>query len=66
MLSADAFSRFEEEGVLNAETGRAFREAILARGGSQEPMLLFVDFRGREPSIDALLRHSGLSEEAAA
>ena len=65
MLSADAFSKFEEDGVLNAETGRAFREAILARGGSQEPMLLFVDFRGREPSIDALLRHSGLSEEAA-
>ena len=65
VLSADAFSRFEEEGVLNAETGRAFREAILARGGSQEPMVLFVDFRGREPSIDALLRHLGLSQEAA-
>ncbi|WP_109513361.1 oligopeptidase A [Pseudomonas ovata] len=65
VLSADAFSKFEEDGVLNAETGRAFREAILARGGSQAPMVLFVDFRGREPSIDALLRHSGLSEEAA-
>jgi len=52
--------------VLNAETGRAFREAILARGGSREPMVLFVDFRGREPSIDALLRHCGLSEGAAA
>ncbi|RZA13972.1 MAG: oligopeptidase A, partial [Proteobacteria bacterium] len=66
VLSADAFSKFEEDGVLNADTGRAFREAILARGGSQAPMVLFVDFRGREPSIDALLRHSGLSEEAAA
>ncbi|WP_137886097.1 oligopeptidase A [Pseudomonas sp. 2FE] len=65
VLSADAFSRFEEEGVFNADTGRAFREAILARGGSQEPMQLFVDFRGREPSIDALLRHLGLSAEAA-
>ncbi|MEO9332134.1 oligopeptidase A [Ectopseudomonas guguanensis] len=65
VLSADAFSKFEEEGVFNADTGRAFREAILARGGSQEPMVLFVDFRGREPSIDALLRHLGLSKEAA-
>ncbi|NBF09499.1 oligopeptidase A [Pseudomonas sp. Fl4BN1] len=66
VLSADAFSKFEEDGVLNPATGRAFREAILARGGSQEPMVLFVDFRGRAPSIDALLRHSGLSEDAAA
>ncbi|WP_010488116.1 oligopeptidase A [Pseudomonas sp. S9] len=65
VLSADAFSKFEEEGVFNSETGRAFRQAILARGGSQEPMVLFVDFRGREPSIDALLRHLGLSQEAA-
>ena len=65
VLSADAFSKFEEEGVLNPETGRSFREAILARGGSLAPMLLFVDFRGREPSIDALLRHSGLVEEVA-
>lgn len=65
VLSADAFSRFEEEGVLNPATGAAFRDAILAKGGSQEPMALFVAFRGREPSIDALLRHSGLTEEAA-
>lgn len=65
VLSADAFSKFEEDGVLNPETGRAFREAVLARGGSQAPMVLFVDFRGREPSIDALLRHLGLSQEAA-
>jgi oligopeptidase A len=66
VLSADAFSRFEEDGVLNPETGRAFREAILARGGSQAPLVLFVDFRGREPSIDALLRHSGLVDSEAA
>lgn len=65
VLSADAFSKFEEEGVFNSATGRAFREAILACGGSQEPMVLFVDFRGRPPSIDALLRHLGLSQEAA-
>nr|WP_258189350.1 oligopeptidase A [Stutzerimonas stutzeri] len=65
VLSSDAFSRFEEEGVFNPETGRAFREAILARGGSQEPMVLFVDFRGREPSTDALLRHLGLAEKVA-
>lgn len=66
VLSADAFSRFEEEGIFNAETGRSFREQILARGGSREPMELFVAFRGREPSVDALLRHSGLIVEEAA
>ena len=65
VLSSDAFSRFEEEGIFNPETGRAFRETVLAKGGSQEPMELFVAFRGREPSIDALLRHSGLTGEAA-
>ncbi len=60
VLSADAFSRFEEEGVFNPETGRSFRENILAQGGSAEPAELFRAFRGREPSVDALLRHSGL------
>lgn len=66
VLSADAFSRFEEEGIFNAETGRSFRDNILARGGSREPMELFIAFRGREPSVEALLRHSGLTQEQAA
>ncbi|PKM23193.1 MAG: oligopeptidase A [Gammaproteobacteria bacterium HGW-Gammaproteobacteria-14] len=61
VLSADAWSKFEEEGVFNPETGRAFREKILAMGGSREPMELFIDFRGREPSIEPLLRHSGIA-----
>jgi oligopeptidase A len=60
VLSADAFSRFEEEGVMNPETGKRFRETILANGGSQDALDLFIAFRGRAPQIDALLRHSGL------
>lgn len=64
VLSADAFSRFEEEGIFNAQTGASFLQEILQQGGSKAPMDLFVNFRGREPSIDALLRHSGLSEAA--
>lgn len=60
VLSADAFSRFEEEGVFNRETGESFLHEILEKGGSAEPMELFVNFRGREPEIDALLRHSGI------
>jgi oligopeptidase A len=61
VLSADAFSRFEEEGVFNETTGRAFLENILERGGSDEAMNLFVAFRGREPKVDALLRHTGIA-----
>ncbi len=61
VLSADAFSRFEEEGIFNAETGRSFLENVLQMGGSEEPMELFKRFRGREPQIDALLRHSGIN-----
>ena len=61
VLSADAFSSFEEEGIFNIETGQRFKQAILEKGGSQEPMELFVEFRGREPSVDALLRHSGIA-----
>lgn len=61
VLSADAFSKFEEEGIFNPETGQAFMQHILEKGGSEEPMELFKNFRGREPSVDALLRHSGIA-----
>ncbi|WP_028117189.1 oligopeptidase A [Ferrimonas senticii] len=60
VLSADAFSRFEEEGIFSPVAGADFAKHILERGGSDEPMNLFVAFRGREPSTDALLRHSGI------
>ncbi|MFB2898760.1 M3 family metallopeptidase [Aerosakkonemataceae cyanobacterium BLCC-F50] len=64
VLSADAFSAFEEAGLENepaiAETGKLFRETVLALGGSQHPMEVFKAFRGREPNTEALLRHSGL------
>lgn len=61
VLSADAYSRFEEEGIFNTKTGADFLDCILERGGSEEPMALFKRFRGREPKIDALLRHSGIT-----
>ncbi len=61
VLSADAFSRFEEEGIFNPTTGKSFLNHILEMGGSEEPMVLFKRFRGREPEIDALLRHAGIS-----
>ncbi|ASL85030.1 MULTISPECIES: oligopeptidase A [Serratia] len=60
VLSADAYSRFEEEGIFNAETGKSFLDNILSRGGSEEPMTLFKRFRGREPQLDAMLRHYGI------
>jgi len=61
VLSADAFALFEERGVFDPAAGAGFRENILERGGSAEAMDLFVAFRGREPTIDALLRHSGIA-----
>ncbi len=61
VLSADAFSKFEEDGIFNVQTGQSFLQEILEKGGSAEPMELFVNFRGREPQVDALLRHSGIS-----
>lgn len=65
VLSADAYAAFEEtmgaDGTPNAETGRRYRQAILEAGGSRPAMESFKDFRGREPSLDALLRHQGMA-----
>ena len=65
VLSADAYSAFEEAGLDDekavARTGRRFRDTVLSQGGSRHPMEIFADFRGREPKPDALLRHSGLA-----
>ncbi|WP_455219592.1 oligopeptidase A [Kaarinaea lacus] len=61
VLSADAFAKFEETGIFNRQTGEKFLHAVLEQGGSREPMELFVEFRGREPTIEALLRHSGIA-----
>ncbi|MFT7578889.1 MAG: oligopeptidase A [Myxococcota bacterium] len=65
VLSADAFSAFEDVGLDNveavAQTGRRFRDTVLALGGSVDPMAVFVNFRGRPPSTKALLRHTGLA-----
>lgn len=61
LLSADAFARFEESGIFNAATGAAFRDSILAVGGSRPALESFVEFRGREPNADALLRSYGLA-----
>ncbi len=63
VLSADAFAVFEENGILDNGTGSRFRDEILARGGSRPAMESFVAFRGREPTIDALLRHNGMASD---
>ncbi len=70
MLSADAFAAFEEVGLDNddavQQVGRRYRDTILALGGGRAPELVFADFRGREPSTEALLRHNGLAPAMAA
>ena len=63
MLSADAYSLFEENGVLSEQTGHRFWSEILAQGGARSALESFIAFRGREPTIDALLRHNGMVEE---
>ena len=70
VLSADAFGAFEEAGLEDAravsETGRRFRDTVLSLGGGTPPMEVFAAFRGRAPSPEALLRHSGLAGRVAA
>jgi oligopeptidase A len=61
VLSADAYSLFEETGVLSPATGSRFRDEVLARGGSRSALESFVAFRGRPPQIDALLRHNAMT-----
>jgi oligopeptidase A len=61
VLAADAFSAFEETGVLNGETAKRFLQSVLEQGGSRDPMEAFVEFRGRKPSIEPLLKQHGLA-----
>jgi peptidyl-dipeptidase Dcp len=60
VLDADAFELFKEKGLFNRDVANRFREAILSKGGTQHPMELYKQFRGREPDPDALLRRDGL------
>lgn len=63
VLAADAFGRFEEEGIFNEQAGADFRDYILAGGGAEDPMDSFIAFRGRKPQVEALLKQSGISLE---
>ena len=60
MLDKDAFSKFEEEGVWNTDLSRRFKETFLEKGGSEEPMVLFTEFMGREPRTEPFLKGRGL------
>lgn len=62
VLSADAFSKFEANGIFDRTTGKEFLHNILEKGGTEDPLVLFKKFRGREPKIDALLRHRGINK----
>ena len=60
VLDADAFSVFKANGIYDAKTAKSFKENILMKGGSEHPMVLYKRFRGQEPTIDALLKRTGI------
>jgi len=60
VLDADAFEAFKEKGIFNKEIATKFKDHILSRGGTQKPMDLYLQFRGKDPSADALLKRAGL------
>jgi len=60
VLDADAFAYFKENGIFNKEIANKFKENVLSKGGSEHPMTLYKKFRGREPTVDALLIRAGL------
>ncbi len=64
VLDSDGFELFKEKGIFDPETARKFKENVLEKGGSEDPMTLYVNFRGHEPSVDALLRNRGLKPVA--
>jgi oligopeptidase A len=64
VLDADAFTRFRQEGIFSAKVGAAFRRAILERGDTRDPMDLYREFMGRDPSLDALMERAGLRQAA--
>jgi len=61
VLDADAFSLFKEKGIFNKETANSFRENVLSKGGTEHPMVLYKRFRGKEPSVHALLKRNGIT-----
>ena len=61
MLDADAFAYFKETGIFNQKTAKAFRDNILSKGGTEDPMKLYIDFRGKEPTMDALMKRKGFT-----
>ena len=60
VLDTDGFELFKEKGIFDPETAKKFKENVLEKGGSEDPMELYVKFRGQEPTVDALLRNRGL------